>query len=209
MKKILLSVFAVTAASVQWAQALPIVSFTFGPGSTGGGEFYAATSDRGTFTTFCLEADEPLGIGVDYYYTVSQSAMYNGNGTIDPLSRPAAWLYLQFINGTLGNFGAFYAYSHSTWDADALQKAFWYLEGDSEGSNNFYAQLAVSQAGSRHVANNGFYPVAVMNVWANPDGTGALQDQLIRLPDGGSTLVMLGATCLGVAWIQRRKTPVQ
>lgn len=205
MKKILISIIAATAATAQWAQASPIVNFTFGPGSTGGGEFYAATSDRGTFTTFCLEADESLGIGLDYYYTVSQATMYNGNGTTDPLSRPAAWLYLQFLEGTLGNFGALYAYAHSTADADALQKAFWYLEGDSLGENNYYVQLAVAQAGSRHVANNGFYPVAVMNVWANPDGTGPLQDQLIRLPDGGSTLVMLGVTCLGVAWIQRRK----
>jgi len=165
--------------------ALPTVTFTDGPGTTGGGEFNAQSSANGNFTAFCLEYNEHLSFNTTYYYEVSQAARWNGNGTVDPLSRPTAWLYTQFLNGTLGSYGPSYAYDHSAADANDLQHAFWFLENETGGVNNYYAQLAVAQAGPSAVDNNGFYGVGVMNLWANPDGTGASQDQLMRVPDGG------------------------
>ncbi|MEO6033803.1 MAG: hypothetical protein ABIQ35_00960 [Verrucomicrobiota bacterium] len=179
--------------------ALPTASFSDGPGTTGGGEFIAQTSADGRFLTFCLEASEPLSYGTIYFYQISQEARYNGTtSTLDPLSRPTAWLYLQFLDETLGSFGSLYAYEHNDSDANDLQRAFWYLEGEEGGLNNYYAQLAVQQAGASTLDNNGFYAVGIMNLWGNENGTGAGQDQLIRLnsvqsspvPDGGSTLLL-------------------
>ncbi len=193
--------------------ALPIVTFTDGPGTTGGGEFNAQTTAHGNFITFCLEASEHLAYGIPYYYEVSQSARYNGTtSTLDPLSKPTAWLYLQFLNGTLGTFGSSYTYIQDDGDANDLQRAFWYLEGETGGVNNYYAELAVSQAGSFTEDNNGFYEIGVMNLWANENGTGARQDQLIRLsenqsrgvPDSGSTFQFIGLAMGCLALVARR-----
>jgi hypothetical protein len=192
--------------------ALPTVTFGNGPGTTGGGEFNAVTSANGNFVTFCLEYNEHISYGTTFYYEISQAARYNNNGTIDPISRPTAWLYLQFRSGTLGSFGAAYEYSSTDSDANDLQRAIWFLEGEMGGVHNYYAQLAIAQAGLTTLDNNGFYGVGVMNLWANADGSGAKQDQLILIPSGGSTVPDGGATIslLGlaiglVAFLSRRR----
>lgn len=202
---------------IGWATntfALPVgtVIFSDGPGTTGGGEFNAVTSGHGSFATFCLEYNEHIAYGTTYYYEISQAARYNGNGTVDPLSRATAWLYMQFRSDTLGNYGVQYDYAGTSADADDLQRAIWFLEGETGGVNNYYAQLATAQADSPASANDGFYGVGVLNLWGNADGTGARQDQLILLPqlttnvpDGGATvsLLALGLGC--VAFGVRRK----
>jgi hypothetical protein len=172
------------------------VTFTDGPGSTGGGEFNAVTSGHGSFVTFCLEYQEHIAFGTTFYYEVSQTARYNGNGTLDPLSRATAWLYLQFRSGTLGSYGALYDYTGTTSDANDLQRAIWYLEGETAGASspNYYATLALNNAVSANEDNNGFYGVGVMNLWGNDAGTLARQDQLILIPSGGSTVPDGGAT---------------
>ena len=186
-----------SAMAVVSASALPTVSFSDGPGNTGGGEFYAATSANGSFTTFCLEYNEHISFGTTYYYEVSQAAKYNGSyPNTDPLSKATAWLYLQFLNNTLAG------YSHTQGAANELQQAFWFLEGETGGVNNSYAQLAATTAGTGD--NNGYYGVGVMNLWANADGTGASQDQLIRVPDGGSTLTLLSMGIGFLGLVSRR-----
>src|SRR5688572_26540415 len=85
--------------------ALPTVTFMDAPGTTGGGEFYAQTATDGNFLTFCLEYTEHIAFGGTYYYGVSQEAKYNGSfPNTDPLSRPTAWLYLQFRNELLPGY---------------------------------------------------------------------------------------------------------
>jgi hypothetical protein len=196
MIKQILACLVGSAMGVASAFALPTVSFTDGPGNTGGGEFYAATSANGSFTTFCLEYNEHISFGTTYYYEVSQAAKYNGGNTMDPLSKATAWLYLQFLNGTLAG------YTHTQGAANELQQAFWFLEGETGGVDNDFAKLAATTAGTED--NNGFYGVGVMNLWANADGTGARQDQLIRVPDGGSTLTLLGMGIGFLALVSRR-----
>lgn len=205
MKKLLLACLTLASFTAPKVFALPTVTFSDGPGTTGGGEFNAHTTANGNFLTFCLESSEHLAYNTTYYYQISQEARYNGTtSTLDPLSLPTAWLYLQFLDGTLGTFGAQYAYEHNDADANDLQKAFWYLEGEVGGVNNYFAELAVTKAGVSALDNNGFYGVGIMNLWANENGTGPRQDQLIRLersvPDGGSTLLLsaIGIGCLMV-----------
>lgn len=217
MKKVVLACLTAGLVSSLTASAAT-VKFSDGPGTTGGGEFYADVSDNGfgstDYITFCLEYRENLQMGKVYTYEVSQAAMYNGNGTTDPISRATAWLYDQFCNGLLAGINGAGtilsgSYVHGTEDANHLQKAIWYLEGESQGSNNAYAQLAIANGGSGD--NNGFYDVGVMNVW-EIDKHGhriARQDQLICLPpsnvpDGGVTLVFLGMAMTGLAAANRR-----
>lgn len=212
MNKVVLACLMAGAVSAITSSAATI-TFSDGPGSTGGGEFNVVTSDNGSFITFCLEYNETIAMNTTYNYVVSQAAKNGGSGGgvngQDPLSKATAWLYLQFLGGTLldinhgtGNLTPGNYYDHAENDANALQKAIWYLEGESQGVNNAYAQLAIAQAGSGD--NNGFYNVGVMNI-TDRNGN-RKQDQLVRInvPDGGTTLVFLGMAMTGLAAANRR-----
>lgn len=200
MNRALTTAFCFLCCGAPAVLALPTVKLVDRPGTTGGGEFGALTSQHGDFVTFCLESGETVQLGKTYYYTIS-----NSTSTGDPLSLPAAWLYLQFTAGTLGNYGPMYSYTSSNADANDLQRAIWFLEGESGGVNNYYAQLAVSQSGPASVDNAGTYPVAVMVLWQNLDGTGPAQDQLIRVPDGGSVLPAAGMGFVALLFIRRMR----
>jgi VPDSG-CTERM motif len=203
MKKTILAGILAAAMAVPTAFALPTVVFSDGPGNTGGGAFNAATSADGNLITFCLEVDEFLTFGTTFYY---QKSPTNTTSTGDTISAPTAWLFSQMMNGTLGSWGLQYVYTHNQSDANDLQRAIWYLEDEgSLGANNYFAQLAVAQAGSKSIDYTGT-DVAVMVLWSNSDGTGAAQDQLMwtRVPDGGTSLIMLGAALAGLALFRRK-----
>ena len=53
-------------------------------------------------------------------------------------------------------------------------------------------------------AANGAYGVQVMNLWTDSNGTGYAQDQLVLVPDGGTTLTLLGLAFGGMALFSRR-----
>lgn len=213
MKKVVLACAIAGAMSVSSAFALTSVKFSDGPGNTGGGEFQADVGNDGSidFITFCLEYNEHIAYNTVYYFGVSEAAKYQGlsegsPGSVDPISKATAWLYLQALNGGLG-------YTHTEADANLMQRAIWYFEGESGGNgqtdlNNSYVAAAIAANGGTLAAaqadNAGFYGVGVMNLWANEDGTGARQDQLIRVPDGGTTLVFLGMAMTGLAAANRR-----
>lgn len=218
MKKVVLACLVAGAVSVSSAFAAT-VKFHDGPGNTGGGEFYAdigadnvgpLTAPNGRhaeFITFCLEYNETIRMGTEYNYVVSQSAKNGGlsggvNGQ-DPISKATAWLYLQFLSGTL------VGYDHTTSAANALQRAIWWLEGEvnsstGPGVQNAYANLALAAVGGQNSDNNGFYNVGVMNI-TDKDGR-RVQDQLIRIhvPDGGASLVLLGMAMAGLTAVHRR-----
>jgi len=201
MVKTVLTFSLISGAALPSAFALPSVTFTDGPGNTGGGEFNAVTSANGNFITFCLEYNEHISFGPKFYYNVSDTARYGGNNTLDPLSRGAAWLYLHLTAGDLAG------YDHSAAQADLFQKAIWYLEDESAGENNSYVTAAANANGGLDEAkkdNNGLYGVGVMNLWANPDGTGASQDQLIRVPEGGTIVAIFGLVITGLGLVHRR-----
>ncbi|MBP7051966.1 MAG: hypothetical protein KBE65_13210 [Phycisphaerae bacterium] len=200
----------------------------YGPYQTGlGGEFtvnpsgwdplpyYADDKDLkdvgvdGTFQTFCLERLETISAyPSEYAVVLSDSAVYGGVGGADPLSIGTAWLYKQFQDGTLD-----YAYDGTTaerkYDADLLQKAIWWLEGEKDGAENKYTALAISQFGSAANAkadNDGAYAVRVMNLW-DKNYVGVLghqhQDLLVCVPVPGA--VLLGLLGLGYAGRRLRK----
>jgi len=203
---LLLGVFAGTNA-----YALPTVTVTWDPNhSPTGGEFILATSDAGTFNSFCLEMDENVSIGGTYFYSTSNSAQLGGVNTNsgDPISVGTAWLYSQFAAGTLTG------YTHTMAQQTDLQNAIWMLENELASTDKNYnlsnpwitlAESALGMTFTQLQADaNGAYGVSAMNLWTNADGTGPAQDML-KVPDGGTTLALLGLAMTGLGWVSRRK----
>ncbi len=161
------------------------------------------------FQTFCLEASEdwaanPAG------FTVDPVAKIGGGGiNPDPISLGTEWLYDQFSRGVL--LPTDYDYivgAGRAGDAYQLQMAFWWLEDEitADLSGNSFVQLAAAALGKtpNDLKDNavGAYPVAVINF---TDVTGApRQSMLVRVPDGGVTVLLLGLSLVGIAAIRRR-----
>jgi hypothetical protein len=201
------------------------------PGN-GGGEFTAYTSQnflnnynsdaivKGGFETFCVETGVEFYPGTQYYYTLGDTSQPNpgiasaGSGL--PLSLGAAYLYYEFATGQLQGFEYAEGASRET-DDDLLQAAIWWFQGNQTygtynnpgTTDNEFVDLAEGVLGSANAfdAANGEYPVEILQMWSNPDDTGAVQNQLVLVPDGGLTAGMLGMGLFGMGLIQfwRRK----
>ena len=214
MKSKLLALLTAGLLAVSGASAAT-VSFDVIPGlprASGGGPFKATTSDLGSFTVFCLERSELIDFNVPYNYTVSGSAEAGGiaGGNPDPLSQGSAWLLAQ------------YSGSINAANSAALQIAFWLLEDELNNAvvtvgneffgvhltNAFYLQAqafflgnAKDTASAQYLASLG---VAVIN--PTEAQTGARKQSVIfRVPDSGTTLILLAAG-LGFVGLIRRRT---
>jgi VPDSG-CTERM motif len=169
------------------------------------------------FQTFCLEYGESISLNTTYNYTVSTAAYAGGGGASgsplhDPISIGTAYLYSLFATGGLGSFG--YDYSNGAGraaSATQLQNAFWYLENERTlaeiGGSNAFVTLAINQfggtlAGAQANNDTSLYGVRVLNLTSD---SGALkQSQLIHVPDGGATLMLLGLGMSGLALLRRK-----
>ena len=160
------------------------------------------------FETFCMEYNEHFTPGGTYNYAISQAAIHGGvPGGSDPISLGTAWLYLNFAEGTLTG----YFTGNRTTNAGQLQNTIWWLEGEQgdPGNGNSFRNLVLAQFGgsaaNAMADNNGFYGVAVLNLYYL-DGTLA-QDQLVLdVPDSGTTAVLLGVGLLGLFLFHRKVT---
>jgi len=178
-----------------------------------GGEYLAVTSNHGTFLTFCLERFVWIGLNRGYSYDVGPRA-FGGNpdhhdgAAGDPLSQGTAWLYEQFIKGTLvdSDGSGLYADNHDK-NAGLLQKAFWTLEDEYDFGPNPYVDLVKSIFGDAGAFST--YTgakVQVMNLWAASGRD--IQSQLIYvpgIPDTGATIVLFGLGLLGLTALRARK----
>jgi hypothetical protein len=85
---------AIIAAVAGSAVAADTVRFyDTGNGTTSGGEFEAQTGLRGTFVTFCIERNEHVSMGRQYWYEISDAAIFGGSGGGTPtrsLTRPGS-----------------------------------------------------------------------------------------------------------------------
>ena len=178
-----------------------------------GGEFNAVSSDfnptamgyapsttyNGGFETFCIEYSEHFSPGSTFYYGISQGAMNGGvsGGNPDPISRGTAWLYLQFAKGTLAGYDYGLGPSGNA-SAAALQATIWWLEGEGDNPDPSFRTLVMDNVSNYQANNNGYFGVAVLNLWNDSNHMLPAQDQLMLVPDGGSTVMLLGLGFLGL-----------
>lgn len=163
----------------------------------------ADISTLGTFQTFCLETSETAYS--PGYFNLSYAAKFGGTSSADPISKGTAWLYSQFVAGSLGGYNYTVGVNRST-QAYELQKAIWYLEGEADGVANSYYNLAVAALGTAVTDDaNGYLDVYVLNNYRDEAGLVRQQDFLWKsVPDGGATLMLLGGALMGLGVLRRK-----
>lgn len=171
-----------------------------------------ANRTDGTFQSFCIERGIELRPNTVYDATVSQSITTvapNGNTS---LTLATAWLYMKFATGTLPGY-PYTPYAARTLanGAGDLQNALWTLMGFVAPASPYVAvaNAAVTLLGlTPGDANNGYFPVAVLNLTQAGDNGGRLDRQdiliLTGVPDGGLTLSLLGMGLASLGFFSRR-----
>lgn len=146
------------------------------------------------FVTFCVETDEYLSEGGEYFIQFSDEARAGGSGgpSPDPLDDATRYLYAHLIRGTIGSElaawvgdgGAGGTFTYGSFaSGEALQKAIWFIEEEAGGSNNFLVSLATWALANSTLSDlSEIGKVRVMNMWANADFTGNRQDLLVMIP---------------------------
>jgi len=173
-----------------------------------------ARGSTGSFQTFCLEGGENIyPYNALYNAVVQRNAVGGGVGPAgDPLSVGTGWLYSQFASGNWVT-GLSYEYtdlSGRRTDADLFQKAIWWLEGEegiTYSAGNKYMLAVVSQFGDGATAD-GAWHYGVYALHLTSLNGGPVQDQLyysgVPVPDGGATVMLLGAAMAGLGFISRK-----
>jgi hypothetical protein len=201
------------------AAALGSAYFLDGPsdvaGSANGTLMRASSSTPLGFQTFCLEYNEHITLGGTYDAQIGTAAIRGGVGIgsgptsprSDPISVGTAYLYTLFATGLLD---AHYTYENGDQrakDAESLQKAFWYLENERTlaeiGGSNLFVTLALNKFGGEVGARADYTgnSVGVLNLTSS---AGHHQSQLIYVPDGGVTAILLGLALSGLAALRRK-----
>jgi hypothetical protein len=187
------------------------------------------------FETFCIEDNETVSGGTASYYAVvntsavkggadaSHGSVLGGNplyGTVesenygDPLDPRTAYLFTQFMNGTLSNYNFNGTVAQRKASAGQLQVAIWFIEQEftevAGHSENTQADLWIAEAQNAidTGAWSGLGQVRVLNLYgsynsSNGTVSGLAQDILVLAPVPGALL--LGLFGLGAAGLKLRK----
>jgi hypothetical protein len=161
-------------------------------GTTGGGEFGVAKHPNfgdELFRTFCVQTSEFMDFNADGFIVtgVSDHSVLGGVS----LSSGAAYLYWKFRQGNLPDYVYTPGTSAHITEANKLQKAIWYFQGQSGGANNSYVTLATDAMNAGGTTDEwvgkGIGNVRIMNLtWATTrSGFNAgddAQDQLVLVP---------------------------
>ncbi len=187
----------------------------------------------GGFETFCLARDLSITVPGTYNATVNANGTFTSDtaGHTQQLTKGSAWLYQQFASGVLSTY-RYTATSGGTTsgraqDAANLQAAIWVMQGTywygataadlaadlsnvfvnlaanafGGGTAGLLAAMAANAAGGFNVgALNLTYATTVGSI---PIGTPA-QSMLTLLPDGGTTLMLMGIGFSSLALVSRK-----
>lgn len=184
-----------------------------------------------SFETFCVENNTYFTPGTNYNYTLGQTIPQIPGGP--KLTTGVAWLYQQFASGVLADY--YYSsgdtgghYSSRSLAAGVLQQTIWYLQGETGGAladHTFLNLLTSTGAGGAGFATlsaaeaaadvTNTFGVQVMQLTDKSSGVDA-QDQLYlgptinpnlpSVPDGGSTVALLGMALGGIGALSKRKS---
>ena len=171
------------------------------------------------FLTFCIEENEFLGFGGQYYTQIATTAMnggVSGGGPGgDPLDAATAKIYREFRAG--GNFGGVGTFSdgyNTSDETSAIQYAIWSIEGEMTLGNDSISLLAADLVTWASNNNGSIGNVRVMRLWdtyQNGVYSGNHQDLLTLVPLPPAAWAGLG-TLTGVAglgFLRRRKLAAQ
>jgi hypothetical protein len=197
----LLGLLMVSPAVFAYPMVGETVVFGDAMGSGPGGEFTIRNLSNFYYeNTFCVETTETLNFGTPYI--VNRYEIPSGG---------AAWLYYNFVMGTLPGVGGVGSYGTPA-DADALQAAIWQYQSQpfppTYPLNNYYYNLALGQDYTTALAH-----VVVLDMVQNVNQTGGttaptirnIQDVLGASVPEPTTLLLLGLGLLGVGIVSRKK----
>jgi len=194
-------------------------------GTYGGNRISGDGRGNTSFLSFCLERNENIGFGGEYYTEIATSAAAGGlggaSGGVDPLSSTTQKLYREFRNladsndanvSTTGRFNGHLSnpLSLTGTDVTAIQNAIWFSEGELNSISGA-ALLIYNWANLGTTIVPGSEDVRVLRLWTNWNASsgysGFAQDQLTLIPLPPAAWAGLGSLA-GVAafgMIRRRK----
>jgi hypothetical protein len=169
------------------------------------------------FLTFCVEENEYLGFGGQYYTQIATSAMNGGlgGGSPDPLDARTAKIYREFRSGgSFGGIGTFSDGYNTSDETSAIQYAIWNIEGELTLGNDAISLLAADIVAWAANNDGSIGNVRIMRLWdtyQNGVYSGNHQDLLTLVPLPPAAWAGLG-TLTGVAGLgllRRRKLAAQ
>jgi hypothetical protein len=205
MSKLSLSALLALAVAIPAAQAQTISAVqTPGLSYDDGGQFTATTSSGWTFQTFCIEIQHTFSPGSPYNFTLGQTTHGAPPATASGvLNMGTAYLFSQFAAGAVNlNTPALNG---------EFQEALWYFQGQGRNGDGAFDAWTPGAIGYK---GNQFITLADSNV-VDPLAAsgGALGVQVVQVengqdwlavPDGSTTLVLLGMGMGSLALVARR-----
>ncbi len=220
-------------AASAWAAPVFIGEFTVtdGPGTGGGGEFFATQTLTNTFAnlgqvgrenifeTFCLQTDENIQLNTLVKVDQNDVTVLGGKS----LDNKAAWMYKQFITGALVGYNSVTMLNTTSYDYDPalgggriddatwLQRAMWAAQGENAipalGTRGREFYDAAAKAVADGYTNDG--SVVILNLYTQQQGGARVEIQdviglvtVIPLPTSAAAgLAMIG----GLAFVRRRR----